>query len=239
MVDPPHESGYSRQPQRIEWMAALSDADGAELDRMAISLQRVSGEVVYRSGDAATRVFLVRSGTVKLCRAARNGKEVDLAILGPGELFGERALTGAPRRLNRAEALELVTLWAFDARTFGMFIGKRPRLALLLTRIVGNRLERMETRIQDILFHDVRTRLARTLVDLALDLGKVCSEGYRIRPRLTQAELARLIGSTRETTSTIFNEFRRDGLVDTDAHAILVLDLERLRGHPGRGDGSS
>ncbi len=86
----------------------------------------------------------------------------------------------------------------------------------------------VESRIQDILFKDVRTRLAHTVARLANKFGEEAPEGQRIGLRLTQTDLAQLIGSTRETTSTIFNEFRRDGLLGSDGHYIIVRDLEAL-----------
>jgi len=106
-------------------------------------------------------------------------------------------------------------------------------VALWITRVVGNRLKRIEARMQDILFGDVRARLAHTLAELALDFGDEHSAGRRIRHHLTQTDLAELIGSTRETTSTVFNEFRRDGLVDREDGLIIVSDLEALRHYPG------
>ena len=97
-----------------------------------------------------------------------------------------------------------------------------------MTKLIGFRLQRVETQIQDILFKDVRTRLAHTVARLADKFGEEVPGGARIGMRLTQTDLAQLIGSTRETTSTIFNEFRREGLVDTDGPYIIVRDVEAL-----------
>ena len=109
---------------------------------------------------------------------------------------------------------------------------RRPAaLALRITKLIGLRLARVEARIQDILFKDVRTRLAHTVVRLASKFGEEIPAGTRISMRLTQTDLAHLIGSTRETTSTIFNEFRRQGLVDSDGHHIIVRDIEALRAY--------
>lgn len=234
--DPHSQLSEARRPPRIDLVSGLSEAEADELERMAESLRLERGERLYNLGDAAERIFMVRSGTVRLFRSSEGGKEVNLALLGSGELFGEQILGGESHREDSAEALGDATVWAFGARELDSFVRQRPAMAMRIIRMVGNRLQRVETKIRDILFHDVRTRLARTLADLAQDFGESCPEGRRIRCRLTQTDLAQLIGSTRETTSSIFNEFRRDGLVDSDAEGILVLGLEDLRRYPGDGD---
>ena len=128
-------------------------------------------------------------------------------------------------RLRRSALLDCLS--DADGRT--RFLGKQPVLALRMTKLIGLRLERVELRIQDILFSDVRTRLAHTVARLANKFGEEIPEGTRIDMRLTQTDLAHLIGSTRETTSTIFNEFRREGLVDSDGHYIIVHHIDSLR----------
>lgn len=224
-----------RRPRRIDLLEGLSGADAGELESMAESVDLERGETVYRRDDAADRLFLVRSGAIKLFRASADGKEVNLVVVGSGDLFGEQVLVGESRRQENAQTLEPSTVWAFGGEAVGELVSRRPALALQITRIVGKRLQRVETKMQDMLFSDVRTRLAHMLVDLALDFGESCPGGRRIRHRLTQTDLAQLIGSTRETTSTIFNEFRRDGLVDRDNGRILVLEIEALRRYPDDG----
>jgi len=214
--------------RRCALLDCLSDPEIRKLSRLCSIRVVERGELVYDAGDPGDHVMIVTSGAVGLSRVADDGREVSVAVLGPMEIFGERALGEEVRRQDRAAVLEDAVVCSFFGRDFQRFLFEHPELALRITKLVGERLRQVETRIQDILFKDVRTRLAHTVAWLSDKFGDDVPEGRRITLRLTQTDLAHLIGSTRETTSTIFNEFRRQGLVDNDGHHVIVRDGEAL-----------
>jgi len=214
--------------RRCALLDCLQDAEIKALCRLCEVRVLARGALVYEVDDAADRVLIVESGAVRLSRVAQDGREVSIGVLGPTELFGERALTPETQRCERAVALEDAVVCSFSGPDFERFLTEHPALALRITRLVGERLCRVESRIQDILFKDVRTRLAHTVSSLAGKFGQDVPEGRRIGLRLTQSDLAQLIGSTRETTSTVFNEFRRQGLLDSEGHYIIVRDAQAL-----------
>ncbi len=214
--------------RRSDLLDGYSDADVKELGRLCDMRVFAREAAIYEVGDPSDNIYILESGSVKLSRAAEDGREVNVSVLGPMEIFGELALAGERTRLDSARVLEDAVVCGFPRDAFERFLVAHPELALRITKLIGERLRRVETRIQDILFKDVRTRLAHTVARLATKFGEDVPEGRRIGMRLTQADLAQLIGSTRETTSTIFNEFRRQGLVGTDGHHIIVRDVESL-----------
>lgn len=214
--------------RHCDLLDGLPDADVRKLSRMCDLCVRDFGVTLYDAGDVGHDLFIVESGAVKLSRISADGREVNVGILGPGEMFGEGALCGDPRRVDRATTIEESVLCAIGVGPFEEFLLSHPQLAVRVTRLVGERLRRVESRMQDILFHDVRTRLLRTVTRLATKFGEDVPEGRRIGLRLTQTDLAQLIGSTRETTSTIFNELRREGLLDSEDHNVIVCDPQRL-----------
>lgn len=214
--------------RRFELFDCVSDADIRELARLCQVRVLERGAVIYGAGEASDVVFILEQGAVKLSRVGEDGREANVGVLGPMEMFGEGALAGERVRANCATVLEDAVVCGFDQQAFERFLLGHPELALRITKLVSDRLRRVESRIQDILFKDVRTRLAHTVARLANKFGEEASEGRRIGLRLTQSDLAQLIGSTRETTSTIFNEFRRDGLLTSDGHYIIVRDLGAL-----------
>ena len=217
--------------RRFDLLSSLSDAEVKELGQICELRVVERGAPVYRAGEASDRVFLVKSGSVKLSRTAADGKEISLAVLGPMDIFGELAMNTEQVRQDTARALEDAVVCGFERAAFEDFLSSHPELALSVTKLIGFRLRRAETKIQDILFKDVRTRLAHTVARLAEKFGEEIAEGTRIGLRLTQTDLAQLIGSTRETTSTIFNEFRRHGFVDSDGPYIIVRDIDALSGY--------
>jgi CRP/FNR family transcriptional regulator len=214
--------------RRSPLLDCLSDGDVKQLGAMCQVRVVERGVVLYDAGDPGRLVFIVETGAVKLSRVSDDGREVTVGVLGPMEMFGERAIAGETTRSDRAAVLDDAVVCAFEREQFERFLFAHPELALRVTKLIGERLHRVESRIQDILFKDVRTRLAHTLARLADKFGEDVPEGRRIALRLTQTDLAQLIGSTRETTSTIFNEFRRQELVDTDDHHVIVPDMHSL-----------
>jgi CRP/FNR family transcriptional regulator len=185
------------------------------------------GASIYSVGEPADAIFLVESGAIELSRVL-TGRQVSLAILGPMDAFGEAALAGVEKRADAASAVEDSILCAVEALPFEKFLTAHPDLALRFTQLLVRRLLRVEDRIQDILFENVRTRLAHTIARLARRFGEHVPGGTRLNLRLTQTDLAQLIGSTRETTSTMFNELRREGLVENDGPYIVARDPDIL-----------
>ncbi|MFQ5742691.1 MAG: Crp/Fnr family transcriptional regulator [Acidobacteriota bacterium] len=217
--------------KRLDLLACLSEAEIEELSQFSETLVVERGQPIYRAGENSDRIFLLKAGSVKLSRVSHDGRGITLAVLGPMDVFGELAIAGEELRQEAAEALEEVVVCAFEQRPFEHFLVQHPTLALRLVKLIGARLRRVEIKIQDLLFKDVRARLAHTLAQLAERFGEAMPGGTRIGMHLTQTDLAQLIGSTRETTSTIFNEFRRGRLVDHDGTYIIVREAETLEGY--------
>ena len=190
-----------------------------------------AGEHIYQFGDLADRVYVLKSGRIKITRISDDGKEFILYFISPGEIFGELAITGRERRSGTATVIDDAFICAVDRAEFERFMLRHPEVSLEVARIIGRRKEGTERRVLDLISKDVRTRLAHTLAELARDYGTREGRGIRIDLRLTQSDLAQLVGSTRETTSTVFNEFRRGKLVDSEGKTVWVLDPEALGGY--------
>ncbi len=197
-----------------------------------------AGEEIYRYGDRADRIYVLKSGRVKITRTSNEGKEFILYFISPGEIFGELAITGRDRRSGTATVVDDAFICTIERDHFEDFMLRHPGLSLEISRVIGRRKDGTERRVLDMISKDVRTRLAHTLAELARDYGVGEANGTRIDLRLTQSDLAQLVGSTRETTSTVFNEFRRQNLVESEGKNVWVLDPEALDGYawsPGAG----
>lgn len=214
--------------KQIRLFADLPADTMEHLDRVAGMKAVKRRQPIYLPGDLGDAVYLLKSGRVKISRLSPDGKELTLAILEPGEIFGEAdALQGAPRD-EVAEALEDTVLCIVPRSEFEALLQRTPGLALRLTKLIGLRLRRIESRVEDLVFRDVPTRLAHLLLDLARDLGVEDQRGLLLRARLSHRDLANLIGSTRETVSLTLGEFRREGLVETEGRQIVIRNREGL-----------
>jgi len=212
--------------KRIRLFADLSDAELAEMGARTLMTTAHRRENLYLPGEPGDQVYLRKSGRVKLVKPLDGGKEITLAILEPGEIFGEvEALEGCLRD-TRAEVLEDASICIIGRDYFEDLLSQRPKLSIRLTKLIGLRFRRLESRVQDLLYRDVPTRLA----GLILELAQPKSDGPNtIGFRLTHRELASLIASTRETVSLTLGQFRDQGLIGLDHKHITVTNLQALK----------
>jgi len=108
-------------------------------------------------------------------------------------------------------------------------MSQKPDFSFRLTKLIGFRLRKIESRVEDLVFRDVPSRLAHLLVDLSKDYGSDCPEGVRLQIKITHQEIANLIGSIRETVSAVLGEFKRDGWISFEGRQMTLLRLDVLK----------
>jgi len=214
--------------RRIPLFTEFQENDFLELERLCHLGSISRGGFAYVPGDASDQIYLLRSGRVKVARTASGGKEWILHLVEPGEIFGELAMAGEDSRRNAAEALEDVVYCSIRREPFLALAGRRPTVALRLLRLVGERRRQMESRVEGVLFAGVNERLLELLLDMGRRYGVPVAEGLALRVQLSQKEIAHLIGSTRETTSSTLNQLRRDGLIFIQRRRLIIRDIERI-----------
>lgn len=185
-------------------------------------------EYVFTPDEPSDAVYLLKQGRVRISRLSDTGKHFTLVILEPGDIFGESALFGDEPRKNFAEALDDAYICAIDKKEFEKIVMRNPTVTLKLARIVEHRLEEAQEQMENLVFYDVQKRLARLLLKLGDIHGKFSERGIFIDLRLTHEDMASLIGSTRETTSKILNEFKSHGYIDMVRRHVVLLDQRSL-----------
>ena len=186
------------------------------------------GAAIFRQGDPGAALCIVESGRIKIALGSAEGKEFVLELMGPGDVFGELALLDGRARSADAVAAEESTLLLLPRAAFLRVVEAHPRVALDLLMALTRRLRRDAAVIQDAAFLDVPTRIARALLRLAetMDEGDVV-----VTPAwLTQTELARVVGATRESVNKWLGSYERQGLIRRRDGRIAVLrpdDLQR------------
>ena len=212
----------------VNLFSHLNASDFRPLEKMARIRKIKRSQTVYLPGDPANAVYLLKNGRIKVSRITEDGKELTLAILGPGEVFGELEVLEETPRDTLAEALDEALLFVFDRKDFDQILRESPDLLLRLTKLIGIRLKKIENRIEDLVFREVPARLVRLLIELSKEFGVPGEDGLRINYRMTHQEMSSLIGSTRETVSATLNDFRRQGLIRQHQRSITILDLRRF-----------
>jgi CRP-like cAMP-binding protein len=173
-------------------------------------------------------VFLLAEGRVKLCSITPGGKQAILALIEPGELFGELSLVDPSNRDEHAEAMTPSTAILLPRDALEQLIAESPQLALGVTKLIGLRRKRIERRLKSLLFRSNRDRLIHLLLDLAGQYGQEADGGVLLSIRLSHQDLASIIGATRETVTTLLGEMQLERLVKVARQRLVIRDLKRL-----------
>jgi CRP/FNR family transcriptional regulator, cyclic AMP receptor protein len=188
-------------------------------------------EVIYLRGDPGTAFYVIVSGKVKIALTSPDGKEIILRRLGPGGFHGELALLDDEPRSADAIATEPSMLLVLQRDAFRQFLSEHADAATKLLATVSQYLRRNAELIQDATFLDVPARLARILLELAAEPGaaELPPPGAVIPDRMKQAELAALVGATRESINKWLGSFEKQGLISYDKGQITLLRPSGLK----------
>jgi len=156
-------------------------------------------------------------------------RDVILALLHAGDIFGELAVVDDAPRDHLAEAFEDCIVCAMGRDTVLRLIHEVPELGFQITRLIGLRLRTFRSRVEELLCKSAHARVAHALLDLAGSHGITDAGGILIPLRMSQGDLGRLVGLSRETVNGILHEWREQRLVDADRRSIRVHDPQRLR----------
>ncbi len=214
--------------RRAPLFAALDDEAAAALRTSMTEVTLNRGESVFHEGDPGDRLYVVVEGKIKLGRTSNDGRENLLAVLGPGEMFGELSLFDPGPRTATATALTESKLLGLGHEDLRPWLTGRPEVAEALLRAIARRLRRTNETMADLVFSDVPGRVAKALLDLSKRFGVPSDEGIHVAHDLTQEELAQLVGASRETVNKALADFASRGWIRLEARAVVLLDTERL-----------
>ncbi|MBN1210883.1 MAG: Crp/Fnr family transcriptional regulator [Myxococcaceae bacterium] len=191
--------------------------------------------VIYRYGDTTDRVYLLKSGRVRLMRVGKNGTRSVVSILRPGEIFGEVFRPEGTSIEEMAIASGEAEVWSIEGRDFRAQLEARPALALDVVRAYAERVRALRKRVLGLTFKEVPARLADTLLTLVEAHGERCPHGGETDLRgITQQDLADLVGASRSFVSTLINEMKRDGVLGNVGRILCVKDQKALRKLAGK-----
>jgi CRP/FNR family transcriptional regulator len=208
---------------------ALDEA-GAKALRSSVTEIRLSrGQTLFNEGEVGDRLYVILDGKVKLTRAAPDGRENLLSVLGPSEMFGELSLFDPRPRTASAIAVTECRLAGLGHDDLRPFLNNHPEVAVHLLRALAQRLRKTNDVMADLVFTDVPGRVAKALLDLAERFGQPSEAGLHVHHDLTQEELAQLVGASRETVNKALADFAGRGWLRIEARAVVIFDIERLR----------
>jgi CRP/FNR family cyclic AMP-dependent transcriptional regulator len=216
--------------ERFRLLDALTDAQKRTIEKSTRMLEVKRGQEIYLPGDPSDQVFLLKAGVIKIL-TGRPGEEggTILAFLHPGDIFGELAIVDNAPRDHVAVAHEDAVLCALDRSTLQQMMEQSPALGYQITKLIGLQVRRFRTRLERLLYKSAHARVAQALLDLGEEHGLRDGAGILVPLRLSQSDLGHLVGLARETVNIVLQDFKQQGLIESDRRSIRLLDPDRLR----------
>jgi CRP-like cAMP-binding protein len=194
----------------------------------AVKTMRHRAEV-YAQGDRCGSVFGICDGQIKLAQVNREGNELTIGLLAAGDMFGPGLAD--PRETEAQEsatARGTVSLWKVPADEWHALLVAVPIIGVRLVRAYADRQRQLERRLACMAFQRTETRLAETLRELSGGFDRRCEHGFGQHLRITQQELADLVGATRPVVSTILNRLRDQGILGYSREYLCVRDIDSI-----------
>lgn len=202
--------------------------------RSARTVTVEQGKTVFEEGSPGEAVYLVVAGKIKINQHTRVGPGNLLAILGPGDVFGELSLFDGGARSASASAVTAATLRELDRTVLDGLLQSHAEVASWLIRQLARRLRRANDAAADLVFSDVPARLAQVLLNLAEQFGTGDDGAVLIDHGLTQLELAQLAGAARESVNRALASFAAQGWITSGSRSARILDMDALITRAGR-----
>ena len=215
--------------KQVSLFADLPDEDIRAL--MAVARKRTfrAGEVIFHREDVGQVLYVIKEGKVNICLISPEGQEISLVVLGKGDFFGELAILDGLPRSTDAIALERVECYTLQRSDFHNAIMKNPKIAIQVLEILSRRLRKTDDKVEDLVVLDVYGRVAKKLLDLAHEHGVQVEDGIRIDIRLTQQDLASMVGASRESVNKVLGYFTDKGYISSDKHKITIHRVNELK----------
>jgi CRP/FNR family transcriptional regulator, cyclic AMP receptor protein len=224
--------------RELELFSGLSDADVVAIGHATRMTVCRPGQVILSPDDEPERIHIVKQGKVRVYRVTPDGKQLTLDIYDKGTILGDMRLLGQDRIPEAyAETIDAAVICTISPDELRRLIERYPVIGVNIITFLSRRLQEAERELEAMAYQRVGQRLARRLIDLAQRFGVDTGRGTLIEARLTQKELAEMIGTTRETLAHTLSDFKRRQLLDTSRHQVLIRDAERLAeiAHEGEG----
>ena len=215
--------------RRIPLFRDFNDDQLAQVMATVTERRYAKHQFIVREGEPGGTFFIIASGSVAVCRIAPDGRETILSILKEGDFFGEMSMFDSSLRSASIKTLTEVQVGAIRQADFLELIDRTPQIGRLLVIELSERLRAANALIAATTSQDIRARLASLLLNLAEQFGEPADNGTRITLRLTNQEMANMIGTTRETVNRTLNRFWDDRLVDMRTAHVVVTEPEKLR----------
>jgi CRP/FNR family transcriptional regulator len=214
---------------RVPVFATLEQSDLERIAQLAVPRQFQPGQAVFREGDQSDTCYIVREGHARAVRSHGDGRTITLATFGPGDIFGELAMFEDERRSATVEAIEPISVVAVLGGDMRRLMIEHPEISTRLVIALGRRLREMNERLSRQSFQTVQSRVAVVLSELVVQELAEGADGRNVLVTATQADLAQLAGSSRESASRFLAVLERAGVISQGRGRLVVHEPDALK----------
>lgn len=208
---------------------ALSEVEKMIIRQAGSTVHYPKNHVVFAAGDIADRIFLIENGWVKIYRLSADGRRVTVgSIRSPGELMGLAETLWGGERTCFAGAISNVSMVVLRKNKFEELLATHPVLALKVAKMLGARMREAEAIIHEMVCWQAPGRLALMLLKMGDRCGEEARNGIKINLQLTHEELANMVGTSRQTVTSLLNTFKQEKSIVYEGREIKIVDPDKL-----------
>jgi CRP/FNR family cyclic AMP-dependent transcriptional regulator len=214
--------------KEIPLFTGLNETDLSELETHLVYRHYPKNQIIFHKGDEGSNLYIIKKGSARVILPSPQGEEVILAILTAGEIIGELSFIDGKNRSATVEVLEDTEMLLLSRHDFFNFLSKRFDAVLRILAILTQRLRETDNLIEEAYFLDITSRVARKIISLGKQFGINEHGVIKINIRITQSNLAAMVGASRESVNKQIRVFKQKGLVSMDKGYLEILDHVRL-----------
>ncbi len=216
----------------LRFFPLFSDLSASELEyvgSLVVERKFRKNNLIIFEDDVGNNLFVIKKGRVKISHISSEGGEAILAILGPGDFFGELSVIDGLGRSASVTSIDDVELIMLQRSDFMELLERIPKIAITLLKELASRIRKSDSHIRSLSLLDAKGRVASTLIRLAEDIGKIKQDRIVIEELPLQRDLASIAGTSRETISRVIKKFEEEGHCEIDKNALMFNDFERFK----------
>ena len=210
---------------------SLTDDEKSKVMGMSCRTNWDKKAIIYNYGDQTDKVYFVKKGTVKVSKYSSEGKEMIMSIYKKGDVFGlDSVFSDAKERMEVVEVLEDALTCQLDTDNVRSLLNTNLEFNKSIFKLIGERSNKIQQRLEALFFQTSPNRIKGFIKDYALEYGNklIYSDEIEVKVSLTHEDISKLTGTTRQTTTTIFNQLEKEGIISYDRNRILIKDIDRL-----------
>jgi len=213
----------------IGMLHELPDSDLEKVAQAASEKRLARHALVFKEGEAGHSLYIIKKGLIKISKGCNDGRAKTLALLKPGEVFGEMSVFSDEKRSATAETMLESTLLVLEKESVLTMLKKHPAISLNIIRTLIARLSAADRQIKNLALGNSRAKVADILLFLAEQFGESAKRGTKVTVKLTHQEIADLAGLARETTTKLLNEFVKEDAITLADKEIEIIGVQKLR----------